>query len=228
MRAPGENQEIFQLVLPFVREGRQNMVAWLAASSDPETYGRLLSLELPTEENVPGPSIVFSRLNQDPQFSQERTLLGQGGSSVLFGDLLVIPIENSFLYVQPVYVQANQSTAVPELKRVVVVNGDAVGVGQDLAEALAAAVEGVEPDGDQPGGDGGGDGDVVPTVAELLAEASDRFAAADAALRAGDLATYQREIAAAQDLVAQALELSGVTPEGGGGGNASPSASPTP
>ena len=66
-------------MLPFVREGRQNMVAWLAASSDPGTYGRLLSLELPTEENVPGPSIVFSRLNQDPQFSQERTLLGQGG-----------------------------------------------------------------------------------------------------------------------------------------------------
>ena len=76
----GEAEEAFQLVLPFVPEGRQNMVAWLAASSDPETYGRLLSLDLPASENVPGPSIVFSRINQDPQFSQERTLLGQSGS----------------------------------------------------------------------------------------------------------------------------------------------------
>ena len=226
MRAPGEDTEVFQLVLPFVREGRQNMVAWLAASSDAASYGRLLSLELPTEENVPGPSIVFSRLNQDPQFSQERTLLGQGGSSVLFGDLLVIPIENSFLYVQPVYVQANQSTAVPELKRVVVVNGDAVGVGEDLEQALEAAVEGAEPDGGGQPGDGGGQLD--RTVAELLAEAADRFAAADAALRAGDLATYQREVEAAQTLVARALELSGEVPAPAGEATTGPTPSPSP
>ncbi|HET6715140.1 MAG TPA: UPF0182 family protein [Actinomycetota bacterium] len=227
MRAPGEAEESFQLVLPFVPEGRQNMVAWLAAESDPgENYGRLLSLELPASENVPGPSIVFSRINQDPQFSSERTLLGQGGSTVLFGDLLVIPMANSFLYVQPVYVQANQSAAVPELKRVVVANGDVVGVGQTLDEALAESVAGqVEPDGD-----GGGDGGVDRTVAELLAEAAQHFEAADAALREGDLATYQEEIRAAQDLVAQALELSGATPpvEGEAAASPSPSASPTP
>jgi len=233
MRAPGEETEQFQLVLPFVPEGRQNMVAWLAASSDPATYGRLLSLELPAAENVPGPSIVFSRINQDQQFSQERTLLGQGGSAVLFGDLLVIPIENSFLYVQPVYVKAaDQSTSsVPELKRVVVVNGDVVAVGDTLEEALAGAVEGqVPPDGGGPnGGPGGG---VDRTVAELLAEAADHFQAADAALRAGDLATYEAEVEAAQDLVAQALELSGATPPVEGEATASPSApvsaSPTP
>jgi hypothetical protein len=205
MRAPGDPAEEFQLVLPFVPEGRQNMVAWLAASSDPATYGRLMSLELPASENVPGPSIVFSRLNQDPQFSAERTLLGQGGSTVLFGDLLVIPIANSFLYVQPVYVQASQSAAVPELKRVVVVNGDVVGVGQTLDEAVELAVEGAaEPGGGEPGGGGG----VDRSVADLLAEAARHFEAGDEALRAGDLATYQQEIEQAQDLVAQALELS--------------------
>ena len=211
MRAPGEETEAFQLVLPFVPQGRQNMIAWLAASSDPETYGRLLSLELPASENVPGPSIVFSRINQDAQFASERTLLGRGGSAVLFGDLLVIPIENSFLYVQPVYVQARQATAtVPELKRVVVANGDVVGVGQTLDEALEEAVEGaVEPDGEEPPPPDGG---VDETVAELLAEASLHFEAADAALRRGDLSTYEAEIEAAQDLVAQALELSGATP----------------
>jgi uncharacterized membrane protein (UPF0182 family) len=226
MRAPGETTEEFQLVLPFVPEGRQNMVAWLGASSDPASYGRLTSLELPASENVPGPSIVFSRLNQDPQFSAERTLLGQGGSAVLFGDLLVIPIENSFLYVQPVYVQANQSAAVPELKRVVVVNGDVVGVGDTLDEALASSVEGQVPPED--GGGGGPGQGVDATVAELLAEAADHFAAADAALREGDLATYQLEVEAAQALVAEALELSGATPPAGTGTSPSPSASPSP
>ena len=214
MRAPGEETETFQLVLPFVPEGRQNMIAWMAASSDPATYGQLIALELPASDNVPGPSIVFSRINQDPQFSADRTLLGRAGSTVLFGDLLVIPIENSFLYVQPVYVQANQSTSVPELKRVVVANGDVVGVGADLDEALLEAVEGQEePDGGEPGGGPDGEpGGVDATVADLLAEAAEHFAAADSALRVGDLATYQDEIEAAQALVAQALELTGEVP----------------
>jgi uncharacterized membrane protein (UPF0182 family) len=222
MRAPGEDTEQFQLVLPFVPEGRQNMVAWLAASSDPAAYGRLLSLDLPASENVPGPSIVFSRINQDQQFSAERTLLGQGGSAVLFGDLLVIPIENSFLYVQPVYVKANQSAAPPELKRVVVVNGDSVAVGDTLEEALAGAVEG-EVAG--PGGGGGPDGGIDRTVAELLAEAADHFEAADAALAEGDLATYQAELEAAEALVLEALGLSGEAPVDA---VASPTPSPAP
>jgi uncharacterized membrane protein (UPF0182 family) len=228
MKAPGETEESFQLVLPFVPKGRQNMVAWLAAGSDPETYGRLLSLDLPSEENVPGPGIVFSRLNQDPQFSAERTLLSQSGSTVLFGDLLVIPIENSFLYVQPAYVRADQPAAVPELKFVVVVNGDNVSTGGTLDEALEGAVADVEPGGGSPGG-GGGNGAIDQTVAELLAEAAQHFEAADQALRAGDLATYEQEIQAAQDLVAQALELSGELPPADGATTSpSPSASPTP
>ena len=224
MRAPGEDTEQFQLVLPFVPEGRQNMVAWLAASSDPANYGRLLSLEL-ASENVPGPSIVFSRINQDQQFSQERTLLGQGGSAVIFGDLLVIPIESSFLYVQPVYVKANQSSAPPELKRVVVVNGDTVAVGDTLEEALEGAVEG-ETAG--PGGGGPDGGGVDRTVAELLAEAADHFEAADAALAAGDLATYQAENEAAEELLLEALGLSGDVPTEAGSTTPSPSASPSP
>jgi uncharacterized membrane protein (UPF0182 family) len=225
MKAPGEASEQFQLVLPFVPEGRQNMVAWLTAGSDPDTYGRLLSLELPTAANVPGPGIVFSRLNQDPQFSAERTLLSQSGSNVLFGDLLVIPIEDSFLYVQPAYVRADQPAAVPELKFVVVVNGDRVAVASNLDDALAQAVEGVETGGgEEPPPDGGPEA----TVDDLLAEAADHFEAADAALREGDLATYQSEIEAAQDLIEQAIELSGAATGAGGGQEPSPSASPSP
>ena len=208
MRTPDQTTEQFQLVLPFVPEGRQNMVAWMTANSDPgPEYGQIQALQLPDGANVDGPSVVFSRINQNPQFSQERTLLSQGGSSVLFGDFLVIPINDSFLYVQPVYVRADQTTAVPELKRVVVANGDAVGVGTTLLEALEQSVEGqvVEPDGGGP--DGGGPPGTDQTVAQLLEEAVGHFEAAQAALTAGDLATYQSELEEAQALVEQANAL---------------------
>ena len=166
-------------MLPFVPEGRQNMVAWMTANSDPgEDYGHIQALELPDGANVDGPSVVFSRINQNPQFSQERTLLSQGGSDVLFGDFLVIPVNDSFLYVQPVYVRANQETAVPELKRVVVANGDSVGVGTTLLEALQQSVEGqvdTGGGGEEPPDGGGGN---EQTVAQLLREAVEHFDAA--------------------------------------------------
>ena len=122
MRLPGEADETFVLILPFTPLDRQNMVAWLAAKSDPgPDYGDIVSFEFPSGVNVDGPTQVFSRINQDARFSSERTLLGQGGSAIVFGDFLVIPLQDSLLYVQPVYVQSNQENAIPELKRVVVV-----------------------------------------------------------------------------------------------------------
>ena len=93
MRLPGEQDETFVLILPFTPLDRQNMVAWLAAKSDPgPDYGDIVSFEFPSGVNVDGPTQVFSRINQDARFSSERTLLGQGGSSIVFGDFLVIPL----------------------------------------------------------------------------------------------------------------------------------------
>ncbi len=233
MKAPGDTVERFQLVLPFVPEGRQNMVAWMTANSDPgPDYGRMLALELPDGANVDGPSVVFSRINQNPQFSAERTLLGQGGSQILFGDFLVIPMSDSFLYIQPVYVRSNQTTSVPELKRVVVANGDSVGVGNTLQEALAESVKGqVDSGGGEPGGGGGGN---EQTVNDLLNQALDHFQAAQDALTAGNLALYQSELDQAQRLVEQANELAGQQADGATGATgatgsiASPSASASP
>ena len=222
MKAPGESEERFQLVLPFVPEGRLNMVAWLTANSDPgPDYGRLLALELPDGANVDGPAVVFSRMNQNPQFSTERTLLGQGGSKILFGDFLVIPINDSFLYVQPVYVRANQATAVPELKRVIVANGDSVGLGDTIGEALDNSIQGeVDGGGGEPPPDGGG---VDQSVTELLDEALSHFEAAQQALTQGDLATYQAELEEAQALIEEANDLANQ-----GTAQASPTPSPTP
>ena len=223
MRLPGEVEETFSLILPFTPVERQNMVAWMAAKSDPgDEYGKIVSFEFPLGLNVDGPTQVFSRINQDARFSAERTLLGQGGSDIVFGDFLVIPVQDSLLYVQPVYVKSTQPNAIPELKRVVVVNGAEIGIGSTLREALADSIgEAVPPeDGEEPPPVG----TVEEQVQALLDEATVHFAAADEALRGGDLATYQAEIAAAEAATAEAqvllAELLGLEP--------APTASPTP
>jgi uncharacterized protein len=223
MRLPGEAEETFVLILPFTPLDRQNMVAWLAAKSDPgPEYGDIVSFEFPSGVNVDGPTQVFSRINQDARFSAERTLLGQGGSNIVFGDFLVIPLQDSLLYVQPVYVESDQPNAIPELKRVVVANGTQIGIGSSLRAALTDSLGEVVPpeDGEQPPPQGS----LEQQIQALLDQAAQHFVAADAALRAGDLATYQSEIVAAQDATTQAqeliAELLGVQP--------SPSPSPSP
>ena len=113
MRLPGASDEHFMLILPFTPLGRQNMVAWMAADSDPESYGNTVVYTFPSGRNVDGPTQVFAQINQDPAFSSLRTLLGQQGSTIVFGDFLVIPINDSFLYVQPVYVRSTQASSIP-------------------------------------------------------------------------------------------------------------------
>ncbi|HEX5937071.1 MAG TPA: UPF0182 family protein [Actinomycetota bacterium] len=208
MRLPDETEERFHLVVPFQPEERLNMVAWLAANSDPDGYGELVAFTFPAGRDVDGPGLAFSRINSDQEFSSARTLLGQQGSQILFGDLLTIPIEDSILYVLPMYTRAAQEAAVPELKLVTVVNGSVVSVGTSLADALEDAT-GATTDGDgQPPPDGG-EGTVDEQVARLLTQATEHFAAAQEALRGGDLAAYQSELEEAQALVEQANELLG-------------------
>ena len=222
MRLPGEEQESFVLIMPFTPASRPNMVGWMAAHSDPLDYGHLLAFEFPAGVSIDGPSQAFARINQDPQFSSERTLLSQAGSDVLFGDLLVIPLEDAFLYVVPVYVRA-QRGAIPELTRVVVVNGGVVGLGDTIQEAIAESLGEAPP----PPPDGGeepptGGGDVRGRVGALMQEALEHFAAAEAALTEGDLATYQSEIERAQAAIEEAAALAERR------GEAVPTAFPTP
>jgi uncharacterized protein len=230
IRLPGQDTEAFQLVIPFVPADRQNMVAWMAASSDPADFGKLTVFRLPEGRNIEGPTQVMSRINQDPTFSAQRTLLGQGGSTVQFGDFLVIPIDDSFLYAVPVYVRAVQEAAVPELKQVIIVNGSQgeVSLGNDLDTALRAAVTGLPSTGGGNGGNPPPTGSVSQQIQRLLAEAQTHFLNAQAALRAGDLATYQSEIDAAQQDVNQASKLSGQSQTPTTSPSASPSASASP
>ena len=226
MKLPGETEETFSLILPFTPLERQNMIAWLAAKSDAgDDFGQMISYEFPSGRNVDGPTQVFARINADSEFATERTLLGQEGSRIRFGDFLVVPIEDSLLYVQPVYVQSNQANAIPELRRVIVVNGGNIGIGTSLDSALADALGDAVPTPTPPDGDGDGEppptGTIDEQVRALLEEAANHFALADAALRNGDLSTYQREVELAQAAIEEAAQLVGTGAE-----ETSPSPSP--
>ena len=215
-------QEEFYLFEPFTPLNRQNMVAYIAAASDgygqtAGGYGRLTVYEFPTGVNVNGPQQVRNFINQDPTVSAEVSLLSQQGSQVVFGDLLVVPVNDGFLYVQPIFVESSQGgTVIPELKKVAIVHGSTVSMGNTLDQALTLSFAG-QPSGPSPPPSNA-------SVQQLLAQALKDFAQADAALRKGDLGTYQREIKAGEALVNQANS----TAKKGVKGGTSPSPSPTP
>ena len=143
MRLPGENHAEFFLMLPMVPSHRDNMIAWLAARCDPPEYGKLIVYEFPKEKLVYGPFQIEARINQNTEISQQLTLWNQMGSRIIRGaNLLVIPIENSILYVSPLYMRAEHGH-LPELKRVIAAYGEHVVMRETLAEALSALF--VEP-----------------------------------------------------------------------------------
>jgi hypothetical protein len=214
---PGEEEERFVLFTPFTPANRPNMTSWMAAVSDPDDYGRLVSFMFPSGRNVSGPSQVASFISQDTDVSREVTLLGQLGSQVTYGDLLAIPIAESFLWVQPLYLESQQQTsAIPELKRVIVVHGNAVTMADNLPTALTNSfAPGVAPPEETPPPEEPVEPTPPPTppptgdVASLLAQAAEHFQAAEDFLQQGDLAGYQREIEAAQAAVEEAQRLAG-------------------
>lgn len=137
MSLPEVEREEFMLILPFVPVNRDNMIAWMAGRSDGENYGELLLYEFPKQELVYGPSQIEARIDQNPEISQQLTLWSQEGSRVIRGDLLVIPIEESLIYVEPVYLRAEQGE-LPELRRVIVVYENRVVMEETLSQALVA------------------------------------------------------------------------------------------
>jgi uncharacterized protein len=140
MRLPGETQAEFFLMLPMVPSRRDNMIAWLAARCDSPDYGKLIVYEFPKDKLVYGPFQIEALINQNTEISQQLTLWNQMGSRVIRGNLLVIPIENSILYVSPLYLRAAQGQ-LPELKRVIAAYGDHVVMKETLTEALSALFE---------------------------------------------------------------------------------------
>ena len=135
MRIPGESREEFVLLMPFTPLRRDNMIAWLAARSDGPAYGRLVAFLFPKQRLVFGPRQIGARIDQDAVISQQLTLWSQRGSTVIRGSLLAIPVEESLLYVQPLYLAAEKGS-IPELKRVIVAHGNQIAMGETLDAAL--------------------------------------------------------------------------------------------
>ncbi|QDZ39484.1 UPF0182 family protein [Euhalothece natronophila Z-M001] len=145
MRLPGEETEEFVLILPFTPVERDNMIAWMAARSDGENYGKLLLYEFPKQSLTYGPRQIEARIDQNTEISQQLSLWDQQGSRVIRGNLLVIPIEESLLYVEPIYLRADQGE-LPQLRRVVVSHGDDLVMRESIEEAVTAIFGEESPD----------------------------------------------------------------------------------
>jgi uncharacterized membrane protein (UPF0182 family) len=150
MKLPGSNQLEYLIISPFTPQNRDNMIAWLAAKCDFPDYGKMLFYELPKEKLIYGPNQIGAMIDQNTTISQQLTLWDQKGSGVIRGKLVVIPIENSFLYVVPLYLRA-EGTNFPQLKRVIVAAGNKVVMEPTLDEALSAVfgLPGVRQNGTQ-------------------------------------------------------------------------------
>ncbi|MFQ5905244.1 MAG: UPF0182 family protein [bacterium] len=138
MKLPEKEKGEFRLMVPVTPSNRSNMIAWLSATCDFPDYGKLMVYQFPKKKLIYGPMQIEARIDQDADISKEMTLWGQKGSRVVRGDLLVIPIEKSIAYVEPVYLQATKGQ-LPELKRVIFAHGDRIVMAPTLGEALATA-----------------------------------------------------------------------------------------
>ena len=200
MSLPGESDLSYLIFQPFNPENRPNMQSFLVADADPENYGQIIDFKLPKGEFVDGPSQVSTRINQDPDISQIFTLLDQQGSSVIKGNLFVVPINQSVLYYQPIYLQGEQNP-LPEFKFVVVVFQDRI----IMAESLNLALEGVFGDLDIDIDLGTDDSEETSAI-DLLNKANQLFDQAQKALTDGNLGRYQDLIIEVEELVNRAIE----------------------
>jgi len=141
MKLPQEKKEEFLLMLPFTPNNKDNMIAWLAGRSDMPDYGKLIVYKFPKDKLIYGPMQIEARIDQQTEISQQFTLWGQVGSRVIRGNLLAIPIEQSIVYVEPVYLEAAQGE-LPELKRVIAVYGKNVAMAETLEQALSSVFSG--------------------------------------------------------------------------------------
>ncbi|MEJ5308664.1 MAG: UPF0182 family protein [Anaerolineae bacterium] len=198
MRVPESDRLEFVLIRPYVPKQKQNMVAWLYADCDGDDYGSVGIVKLPKDRLVYGPLQIEARADQDPLISQQLSLWNQRGSRVLRGNLLVIPLNDTFIYIEPLYLEA-ESGQLPELKRIIVAYDDRVAMAPTLDEALLQVVNGTASL------EGPGDAGSVPKpegdLETLAAQAWEHYQAAQACLETGDWTCYGREQAALEEIL---------------------------
>ena len=237
MRLPGAEDESFVLFRPFVPfsddDSRKNLKGFMVVHNDPGRYGEIEVYEIRSSTPVDGPALFNSNIQTEEEISERLTLLNQNGSTVVPGNLLLIPVGNSLLYVRPLFIEATGTTAVPELQLVIVGVGPEVVIADSFESALAKAIPGLNIDlksglveqdpsfasGDQDDDSDRSDADSESgdpeaddesddvSIEELLALSRAAFERADAALRTGDLAGYQQWVDTAAGYIAKAQKL---------------------
>jgi uncharacterized membrane protein (UPF0182 family) len=244
MRIPGQANPEFVLVQPMLPQGRQNMIAWVAAHNDPSDYGQVSVFDFPKETNVLGPQQIQALIAQNKDISQQITLWGQVGSKVILGNLLVVPLQdssghNQLLYVEPVYLQAS-SNGLPIFQKVILATQTQTVWGNSLEDALNQiyAGQGTTTSGGTPSPGASPTPSVAPspTVAatpsgtpaaipsvsltgseqQLVAEANAHFQAAQAAAGRGDWTTYGKEMQIVSQLLTQLQSEVGTAPPSSG------------
>jgi len=212
MRLPDEKQPEYIYMAPFTPRGKNNLASWMVARNDGVNYGKLRVYRFPKQSLVYGPKQIADRINQDTEVSRQLTLWDQRGSEVIKGELLVIPIEEALIYVQPIYLRA-QGGQIPELKRVVVAFQDRVVMSETFETGLAQLFSGeVGAPSQQTAGalpaaadTSGARANPVATAtapnSPLLREAEGHYQRAISAQRSGDWATYGQEIQALGDVL---------------------------
>ncbi len=204
MKLPGEKKEEFILMLPFTPRRKDNLASWMVARADGDNYGRMLVYRFPKQKLIYGPKQVAARINQDADISRQLSLWNQRGSQVILGTLLVIPIKESLIYVQPLYLKA-ESGKIPELKRVIVAAGNRIAMEETLEASVSRIFGGSSTEKPEPAAGetlaatppSGAPAESVPASAELKRVHSQAWSHYERALQAqreGDWARYGEEI----------------------------------
>jgi len=221
-KLPNEQTENFMIIQPFVpvsqSDQRKNLSAFMVAKSDPGDYGKMETFVMPGDVSVDGPALADAKINQDTTISSQITLLNTAGSKVLLGNMLVIPINQSLLYIRPLYVQA-VNTPQPQFKKAIVVFGDRAVMQNTLKDALESIFGAAPPTQEQgaggaaptPGGPAPSPSAPAPApnVKALLDQAAAAMNDAQTALKNGDLSGYQSNVNKASQLITQAQQAEG-------------------
>lgn len=206
-KLPGEDEVEFLLSVPYSPVGKNNMTALFAARNDGENYGELVLYRYSKNENIPGTNMIESRIDQDSEISPQLTLWSQEGSNVLRGNILVIPIEESLLYIEPIYLQADNENSLPEMKKVIAAYGDTI-IMEDTLEIALNKLFGVDYNT-------GEDGVEIQdkTTKDLIIEANSLYEKADEALKNGEWTDYGRHIEQLKKVLTQLEIIEGIEVE---------------
>ena len=213
LRLPEGEKDEFMLIQPFTPANKDNLIAWMAGRCDDPNYGKLVVHRFPKNVLLYGPRQIEARIDQDPEISAQLSLWSQRGSQVIRGNLLVIPLENSLIYVEPLYLQA-ETGQIPELKRVILASGERIVMSETLSEGLVSlfgkgAAGAVDVQTERPVGGTDVTGEVTQQIYDLAHQAEEHYIAAQAALQNGDWATYGAELDAMEALLQELVDIVG-------------------